>query len=333
MRTAVYEHAVEYGHVEATCIGEVLGLPVEVAERAIAELTEDHLLIPCPQGEGGGHAPRSPETALAHLVGQLEAEIRQRRTEADRIHARLAPFTRIYGEVTRRSTAQTSVEVLDSLSAIRSALGRLATSARAEVAGAHPVVPPPEALEDGLLRTRETLDRGVRMRTLYPHSALAHPHMRRHFSMMSELGAEIRTTDRISDRIIVFDQKTAVLSSGPRDTESEKSGEAAPPPNATVVSEASIVLYLYHAWEDAWVAALPFSGSVSGFGYGDAKKDIKRSIARLLESGLKDEVVARRLGMSVRACRGHIAEIMEELNAESRFQAGSRARREGWFEE
>ncbi len=53
--------------------------------------------------------------------------------------------------------------------------------------------------------------------------------------------------------------------------------------------------------------------------------DLKRSIVRLMAEGYKDEIVARRLGMSVRTCRRHIAEIMEELEATSRFQAGANA--------
>lgn len=41
---------------------------------------------------------------------------------------------------------------------------------------------------------------------------------------------------------------------------------------------------------------------------------------------MKDEMIARRLGMSLRTCRKHIAESMETLGASSRFQAGYLAR-------
>ncbi|KOG32387.1 hypothetical protein ADK34_09305 [Streptomyces viridochromogenes] len=49
----------------------------------------------------------------------------------------------------------------------------------------------------------------------------------------------------------------------------------------------------------------------------------------LLAQGAKDEVIARRLGMSLRTCRRHIAELLEELGAESRFQGGALAERAG----
>jgi len=43
-------------------------------------------------------------------------------------------------------------------------------------------------------------------------------------------------------------------------------------------------------------------------------------ILTMLAGGAKDETVARSLGLSVRTCRRHIAEILTRLNATSRFQ-------------
>jgi DNA-binding NarL/FixJ family response regulator len=46
-----------------------------------------------------------------------------------------------------------------------------------------------------------------------------------------------------------------------------------------------------------------------------------------MAKGYTDEVLARKLGMSVRTCRRHIASLMRRLDAVSRFQAGVRAGR------
>ena len=54
-------------------------------------------------------------------------------------------------------------------------------------------------------------------------------------------------------------------------------------------------------------------------------QDLQQAIARLMAQGLTDEVVARRLGMSVRTCRRHIAAMLQNLDAVSRFQAGVQA--------
>jgi hypothetical protein len=50
-----------------------------------------------------------------------------------------------------------------------------------------------------------------------------------------------------------------------------------------------------------------------------------QSILASLRAGEKDEVAARKLGMSVRTYRRHVAEIMRDVRATSRFQAGVRA--------
>ncbi|MGH8940606.1 MAG: LuxR C-terminal-related transcriptional regulator, partial [Actinomycetes bacterium] len=50
-------------------------------------------------------------------------------------------------------------------------------------------------------------------------------------------------------------------------------------------------------------------------------------ILQHLAAGEKDEVIARRLGLSVRTCRRYIAAIMDGLGANGRFQAGMLAQR------
>ncbi|MEU8515480.1 DNA-binding response regulator [Kitasatospora sp. NPDC048722] len=53
--------------------------------------------------------------------------------------------------------------------------------------------------------------------------------------------------------------------------------------------------------------------------------ELTRSILERLRSGYTDEAAARDLSMSLRTYRRHVAEIMRELGASSRFQAGVRA--------
>jgi DNA-binding NarL/FixJ family response regulator len=55
------------------------------------------------------------------------------------------------------------------------------------------------------------------------------------------------------------------------------------------------------------------------------------TLLRLLNLGLKDEAVARHLGVSVRTTRRQIADLLLRLQASSRFQAGIQAARRGWL--
>jgi DNA-binding CsgD family transcriptional regulator len=49
---------------------------------------------------------------------------------------------------------------------------------------------------------------------------------------------------------------------------------------------------------------------------------VHRRVLRLLSAGHTDDVAARRLDMSVRTYRRHVAELMTGLDARSRFHAG-----------
>ncbi len=89
-----------------------------------------------------------------------------------------------------------------------------------------------------------------------------------------------------------------------------------------------MVHYLCEVFEQSWTHAEPFADAVTD-GLEAVAKDIDRTIVRLLAAGMKDETIARRLGMSLRTARKHIADIMETLGAESRFQAGFLSARQG----
>ncbi|WP_143672688.1 helix-turn-helix domain-containing protein, partial [Streptomyces sp. b94] len=49
----------------------------------------------------------------------------------------------------------------------------------------------------------------------------------------------------------------------------------------------------------------------------------QHSIARLLAAGHVDDDIARRMGISVRTCRSHIARLMQTLGATSRTHLGA----------
>ncbi|CAL9528401.1 hypothetical protein SUDANB37_04007 [Streptomyces sp. enrichment culture] len=58
----------------------------------------------------------------------------------------------------------------------------------------------------------------------------------------------------------------------------------------------------------------------------------QRELLRLLAAGLKDEAIARRLGVHVHTARRRISRLLESLDARTRFQAGARATARGWLD-
>jgi DNA-binding NarL/FixJ family response regulator len=56
-----------------------------------------------------------------------------------------------------------------------------------------------------------------------------------------------------------------------------------------------------------------------------------RRILALLDEGLKDEAVARQLGVSLRTVQRAVREVMLRLGVSSRFQLGAEVVRRGWL--
>ncbi|WP_051845129.1 hypothetical protein [Streptomyces globisporus] len=310
----LYERVLRNGQAHVAALTAETGLDGAEVAAGVSDLLRMHLLRLSPQD--GALIPSSPEVAAAHLTGPIEAQVQLHRRSIEQIRSHLLTLNPTYIEARHLDRGGTSVDVLTGLPAVQAELGRLTSGCRTEVFAAHPVLPPPEALDEGLRRTLDVIERGVRIRTLYPHAVLAHPYIQAHFAKMTDHGSRLRTSDQVAERIIVFDREVAVLPDRVR-----PSGDV----GAVVVREPAVVDYLYRSLDSLWSTATPFCAAPGGFGYGQANGDLRRAIVELLALGHKDEGVARRLSMSVRACRRHIAAIMESLGAESRFQAGYQA--------
>jgi len=124
----------------------------------------------------------------------------------------------------------------------------------------------------------------------------------------------VRTVSHIPRAAAVFDRSLAVLF-----------GVSGGETNVARVHNHGVVQFLLDLFDHLWDAATPLEGVESG--YANVADDLQRAIAALMAKGYTDEVVARKLGMSVRTCRRHIAALMRDLDAVSRFQAGVQAAR------
>jgi DNA-binding NarL/FixJ family response regulator len=100
-----------------------------------------------------------------------------------------------------------------------------------------------------------------------------------------------------------------------------------------VVREPSIVAWAIATFEQLWTDATALEEYLAShveLGEIDATR---RAILRLMAEGDKDEAIARKMSMSVRTARRHIAEYMTQVGADSRFQAGVIAARTGHIDD
>ncbi|MBZ5739400.1 LuxR family transcriptional regulator [Nocardioides mangrovi] len=156
---------------------------------------------------------------------------------------------------------------------------------------------------------RALLERGVRILTLYQHSARRASATREYVAAVTQLGAEVRTQDEFFNRMIVVDRRTAVIPS-PDDMQT-----------ALAVSEPTIVAYLVDVFMRSWERARPFTSQEASVVKGIADEQRAMTMRMLIE-GHSDPVSAKRLGVSPRTYAGYVADLKDEFDAETRFQLG-----------
>jgi len=208
-------------------------------------------------------------------------------------HAMVSPITEIHG--------------IDKINAF---LSTATNDCRVELLTAQPYGKRPASqLSRAEDRDMKALDRGVRMRTLYQHSARHGPATRDYVAEMVKRGAEVRTLDEFFRRLIVFNRNLAVIPA------SEDHAVA------IVIHDKAIVGYLVDIFERAWERGMSFTLRGDNVERNIAA-DVRAMTVRLLAEGHSDAASAKRLGVSTRTYAGYIATLKDEYGVQTRFQLG-----------
>ncbi|AUA12992.1 helix-turn-helix transcriptional regulator [Streptomyces malaysiensis] len=154
---------------------------------------------------------------------------------------------------------------------------------------------------------------GVTVRLLCTPQVLAVPHGILAAVRGGQLGFEVRITDADLHGTVIVDGKAAFGRSGP-----ERDGRY-----ATVNTDLASVRALYLMFAGAWGSAMPVHEHLR---LADRlRSDSMRVILERLREGHTDDVAAKKIQISLRTYRRHVAAIMRDVGASSRFQAGVRA--------
>lgn len=312
----VYDWVLENRQVDYPAMATALGLSPSELRDAVETLVDWRLLRELP--DRSAIVAARPDAALAEAMLPLENAITRYRLEVSRTRDEFDRLMSIY----LVAGDQSATEPLSCADDVDDALSDLAASCTREVLVANPGKDPvPRALRQALwgeTRPRDGVHDGVRVRVLYQHPSRLDATTRAHTSAARRAAAEVRTVGELHDRIVVFDRQVAVLI-----------GDGAQ--GSVVVRETSVVDFLARAFDRSWEQGLDFAGEAGRQHEARELADsVQQDIVRLLVQGIRDEEIARRLDISVRTCRRHIAKVMERLGSESRFQAGYLLRKRGW---
>ncbi|MFE6521111.1 LuxR C-terminal-related transcriptional regulator [Streptomyces sp. NPDC057794] len=310
-----HEHGVE----------ELCAAGLELYERALrqGELTDgEGRAAPCLVDLGLLHPaiddptrlhPVAPVVALHRLLRSSEERIAEERQREARLAETFGDLMRIAGP--RSASGDTpTLRLLTGTERINRAI----TDAMAEAGEEVITVQPRSGLtgERGqaadaasLGRDQAALDRGCRIRTLYPHTLRHFPTIRARCERLRG-DVELRSLDEVPDRLILIDRSVAFLPA-------DKDGRL-----ALEIRHPAIVGYLTTAFDRLWRLATPMYPEAAPQPSHDGITPRQRAIAALLVEGHTDAVIADRLGMNVRTARVHIAKLAATLGSESRAQLG-----------
>ena len=252
--------------------------------------------------------PVDPTAIQAQVVVPLGVQGAELLAESARWADAFSELGQVYRTSSRRTAS--AITEIHGLENINDFIHAAVTDSREELLTAQPHGRrPANTLAVAENRDVRALERGVRMRTLYQHSARHSPATREYVADIMARGAEVRTLDEFFRRLIVVDQKVAILPASDNHHV------------AIAVHDRSVIAYLVDIFERSWERAQRFN-----LGGNQAERviaaDVRAMTIRLLVEGHSDPASAKRLGVSTRTYAGYIAALKDEYGVQTRFQLG-----------
>lgn len=314
----IYRHFLRNPDTSADDIHLLVHTEQDDARRSLDRLRELGLLHPDSSIECV--SPADPGVALARLtdarLNALHEELRRVMQARDLVDA-------LRAEQGSRLPPVQGIEQLEGLSEIRNRIDDLAFFARDEILSVEPYT---KLSAENIERSRpldlRCLRRGVRIRNVVLAAALDDVPTRDYLRELVKRGAQIRVAENITERILVYDGRTALVPVDPQNTAR----------GALLAHKSGLVSNIIALFEKIWTQAddlLTVTKEASDAV--DGLSEIEQQVLISMCTVGKDEAGARELGISVRTYRRHVADLLQSLGAASRAQGALRARERGWI--
>lgn len=263
-----------------------------------------------------------PEIALLRLLERERERLRDHLAEADKAYSTLETLAETFLRAGALARSEIAVEAITDYRRIQQALEDITDVMQESSASMHPGGPNRQIPERMLDRDRRQIGNGVRVRAIYRSQDAVRPELAELLSRRVALGVEIRLAPVIPMNMIIADQQFALVPIRPEE-----------PREGAILARGSVLVRSYLGlYEHCWHTATPYGDDAAPERGGDGLSEQQRAALQMLASGMKDEKIARNLGVSLRTVSRMLSELMQELGASSRFEAGVRAVRLGWLD-
>jgi DNA-binding CsgD family transcriptional regulator/sugar-specific transcriptional regulator TrmB len=300
-------------------VGEVsqhLAWPEEEVRFALDTLADLKLVRPLSDNPDR-FRPVSPQVGLTALLVRTEAELTRRQSQIEASRAAVSALASEYG--VGSDYAPEVIERHEGSEAVRVRLAELTEAAETEVVSFQPGAHPMAALTSGQPLDRSLFDRGVLMRTIRQEIFRNDPSTLAHVRWLNSCGALVRAVPTLPMRLVIVDQQCALVPLDPVDSAR----------GALELRSAGAVAAMRALFDQFWSVATPWDEPTKRDQHGLSRRE--QELLKLLAAGHTDEVVSRKLGLSLRTVRRMTSDLMERLGAQSRFQAGANAAQRHWL--
>lgn len=336
---SVYAELIDSGQLTPA---EVAGRCAISARRAAAQLAEMESLglVVRVAGRPVRYRATAPDLAIGALLAQRENELQDARA----VMHRLADA---FHEASRGQHPDSHVEVVRGTPNIARLTVRVHEQSRHQIRGFDR---PPYSREPGtsypLVRSR--IASGITYRVVYDASALAVPgRMYDDVLPSAAAGEQSRAVPELPIKLLVSDDRLALIPAAVTSRSID---------TTFVVHQSPVLDALIALFEAVWTHATPIPGSetaaadaagnrpagtvttmvteaAAGTVRGTPKApDVETAaLLSMLAAGMTDASIARSLSWSMRTTQRRMRQLMRDLGATSRFQAGVAAREKGWL--
>lgn len=292
-------------------LAKALRVDLKDARKILRALEEKGLVSRIPERRPR-FVPTPPEFALESLLARREEELQRARIEAgqllQQIRASDAP-----------AETERPVELVGGFEATRQRWLQVQRAACHEVRilDRPPYVMTPEEPNQEEL---SLLGKGIRYRVLYDESSFDIPGKIDAVRACVNVGEEARVIRGVPMKLVIADEKMAITYTH---------GGKERVRDGLLVYPSSLFDGLLNMFELLWSRSIALEPGVVP-PETDAEAEVGRELVAFLAAGATDEAIARRLQISVRTVRRRIADLMRRLDAKTRFEAGTRAAKQGW---
>jgi sugar-specific transcriptional regulator TrmB len=283
-------------------VAREIGVGDEQARAAVARLKELGFVTHRP-GSPARLTPVPPDLA----VSALAARRRQELGEAERTALHLAAQF----PAEQRTHPDELIEVVVGRPAVAARFAHLTQGIEHEML-VFDRPPYAQTVSDANGPEIDALKRGISVRGIYAPEAFEQPGAFFQARQAQQAGEQARVHADVPMKLVVVDGATAMLPmTATGDVES-----------SMVVHAPMVVAALVRMFELLWRQASPLSDWADHIEPDDG---IDHELLLMLGTGMKDEAVARELGISVRTLGRRMSGLLEALGARTRFQAGLQA--------